>query len=75
MRRALALIGMGTALGLTGAAVVMRALSGMLFSVTAFDPVTFAGVAVVLAVVGTVATLVPAYRASTVDPLTMLRSN
>jgi predicted permease len=75
VRRALALIGLGTALGLTGAALLMRALSGMLFSVTAFDPVTFGCVAIVLAGVGTVAALVPAYRASHVDPLTMLRSN
>ncbi|TAK71912.1 MAG: FtsX-like permease family protein [Dehalococcoidia bacterium] len=75
LRRALALIGIGTALGLTGAVVWMRALSGMLFSVTAFDPATFAGVAAVLATAGTAATLGPAYRASHVDPLTMLRSD
>ena len=73
--RALALIGLGTAIGLVAAALVLRGLSGQLFAVTVLDPATFAGVAFVLALVGVVATLVPAWKASRVDPLQVLRSN
>jgi putative ABC transport system permease protein len=73
--RALALVGLGTAIGLLAAAVLLRALAGMLFDVTPADPLTFAGVAMVLALVGTVATLLPARKASRVDPLAVLRSN
>lgn len=73
--RAVVLIGLGTALGLVAAALVLRGLSGQLFAVTVLDPATFAGVAFVLALVGVVATLVPAWKASRVDPLQVLRSN
>jgi putative ABC transport system permease protein len=70
---ALRLIGSGTVAGLAGAALLTRALSSQLFGVTALDPVTFVGMAVALALIGTLAALVPAYRASRVDPARALR--
>jgi putative ABC transport system permease protein len=45
------------------------------YGVSAWDPLTLGGVAVGLTVVALIATLVPAYRASRVDPLIVLRGD
>ena len=63
----------GIALGLAAAAAVTRALGGLLFGLTPLDSTTFAGVAVLFAVVATLAAVLPAHRASRVDPLGALR--
>ncbi len=67
----LAAIGLGA--GLAGAWWLTRLLAGLLFGVTASDPVTFAGVSVLLMMVAVVASLIPAWRAARVDPLAALR--
>jgi putative ABC transport system permease protein len=63
----------GIALGVTGAFAVMRILSGQLYGVSATDPLTFCGVAILIAVVALTACYVPARRAMKVDPLVALR--
>jgi putative ABC transport system permease protein len=63
----------GMALGLAGALALTRVLEGMLFGVTASDPLTFAGGVIALSAVAVVACLVPALRASRIDPLVALR--
>jgi putative ABC transport system permease protein len=66
------LIGVG--LGLAGAAALGRVLSTLIFGVGARDAVTFSAVAALVAVAGIVASAVPAYRATRVNPLTALRT-
>jgi putative ABC transport system permease protein len=68
------LVLIGIAMGLAGAFAVTRAISSLLFGVGATDPVTFAGVPILLAVVALLACWIPARRAAKVDPLIVLRT-
>ena len=63
----------GITLGLAGAAAFSRYLAGMLFGLTPLDPTTFMAVALVFSAVAMCAALVPARRATNVDPLIALR--
>jgi putative ABC transport system permease protein len=69
----LVLTGVGITLGLFGAGVFTRYLAGLLFGLTPLDPTTFIAVALVFGAVATSAALVPARRATNVDPLIALR--
>jgi putative ABC transport system permease protein len=74
LRRGLALTALGIALGLAGAAAASRLLQGMLFGVTPLDVRTFAIVAAAFGGVATLASFVPARRATRVDPLIAIRT-
>jgi putative ABC transport system permease protein len=63
----------GIVVGLAAAFVLSRFLVSMLFDVTPADPVTYAGVALLVAATATVSCLLPALRASRTDPTTALR--
>jgi len=63
----------GVAIGLAASLGLTRLMTGMLYGVNAGDPVTFIGVALVLAAVALIATLVPACRATRVAPVVALR--
>ncbi len=73
LRQGTLLVAAGVVVGLAGAFAATRVLSAMLFGVRATDPATFAGVAIVLAAVAVVAILVPAHRATRVNPVEALR--
>jgi ABC-type antimicrobial peptide transport system permease subunit len=64
----------GTAIGLIGALMLARLLSGLLFGVAPTDPVSFALASVCVLIVTLVATYVPAHRATQVDPIVALRA-
>ena len=64
----------GVLIGLAGSLLATRALSRLLFGVAPADPLTFAGVAVVLLLIGLLASYVPARRAMRVDPVTALQT-
>ncbi len=71
--QSLALTFMGILAGLAGSALLTSFLSTLLFNVKATDPLTFISMALILAVVGVLASFVPAYRATIVDPVSALR--
>ena len=74
MGQALALTLFGVAIGLAGSIWAARLMQPMLHGVTPGDPLTFAAVAVLLAGVAGIASLVPAVRATRVDPIVALKA-
>jgi len=73
VRRGMLLAMGGIAIGMAGSWVVTRFLSSLLFGVRPTDPITFALVPLILVVVTLVACLLPARRATKVDPMVALR--
>jgi predicted permease len=73
LRRGLALTLTGLLLGLAAASWVTSIFSGFLFGVTPTDPAVFAAVAVLLILVGLAASSLPAYSATRIDPMAIIR--
>jgi putative ABC transport system permease protein len=63
----------GVAIGLLGAYLVTRAITSVLYGVSATDPVTFVAVSLLLVFIALLACYVPARKATKVDPLVALR--
>jgi len=63
----------GTATGIAGALLLSRLMAGMLYGVRPTDPVTFAGVGIVLGLAALAAMCVPARKATRIDPMVALR--
>jgi ABC-type antimicrobial peptide transport system permease subunit len=74
LRQGLRLVLIGLVAGSAGALALSRVMAGLLFGVRPTDAATFAATGVILVVIAAVACLVPARRASTVDPMVALRS-
>jgi putative ABC transport system permease protein len=73
VRQGMQLTLIGILAGLTGAAVLTRVIASLLFGVSSTDVATFLAVPVLLAAVAFAATVIPALRATSVDPLVALR--
>jgi putative ABC transport system permease protein len=73
VRQGMLMATVGVGVGLVASYFLMKVMSGMLYGVSATDPVTFSGVALLLATVALLACLIPARRATRVDPMVALR--
>jgi len=73
MRQGMSLVAVGIGLGLVGSLALSRVLKSQLFGVTPTDPTTYILVVAVLSASAVLATLVPALRATHVDPVEALR--
>jgi predicted permease len=73
--RGLALTAAGVGIGIGGALLLTRFMSGVLYGVKPTDPVTFAGVGTILIGVAALASWLPARRAARLDPVAALRSD
>jgi ABC-type antimicrobial peptide transport system permease subunit len=74
LRRGMLLAVAGLVVGLGASFALTRYMATLLFATKALDGVTFAGMTVLLAAVSVLACVVPAYRASRLDPMETLRS-
>ena len=74
LRRALLLMAIGVAIGTAGALALTRVMAGLLYEVHPTDAATFGGSALLLALLAVAAGLIPAWRATRVDPLVALRA-
>ena len=75
MRQGMGLVGGGIAIGVGGALLATRYLEGMLYGVVPRDPGTFALVALLLVATGALASLIPARRAASADPIRAIRAD
>jgi predicted permease len=74
MKQALMLVLMGLAVGVPAALVLSRSLNAVLFETPAHDPITFFAVAALLVLVAVAASMVPAKRAVSIDPMLTLKT-
>jgi ABC-type antimicrobial peptide transport system permease subunit len=72
-RQGMALAFAGVTLGLTASFLLTQLIRSLLFGVRATDPITFAGISFLLAIITLLACYIPAQRAARIDPLISLR--
>jgi putative ABC transport system permease protein len=73
--RGMRVVGLGLAAGIAGAFLLTRWISSLLFGIDALDPLTFTGVALLLAMVGFLTCVLPGLRAMRFDPAAVLRTD
>jgi len=69
------LAGIGCAIGLLGAAAASKLLQGLLFNVSPFNPLVLSGAAVLVLLLALVASLLPALRSASINPMSALRTD
>jgi putative ABC transport system permease protein len=73
VRRGMELAVVGIVVGIIGAFALTRLMASLLFGISAVDVATFSTVPLILAAVALLATYIPAWRATQVDPMMVLR--
>jgi ABC-type antimicrobial peptide transport system permease subunit len=73
LRNGLRLVGIGVTAGLVVAAALSPSLQGVLFQVSALDPLSYVAAGALMALVALVACILPGFRAARVDPAEILR--
>jgi putative ABC transport system permease protein len=73
LRQALALTALGVVIGTAAALALSRLLGALLYEVSPTDPITYVAVAILLTLVAALAAWMPAWRATRIDPLVVLR--
>ena len=74
VRKGMLLVGVGVGFGLLASFGATRFMAGLLYGVSALDPLTFVGVPGVLCAVALLASFIPAQRAASIDPMKTLRA-
>ena len=74
LRQGILLTGVGIVIGVFGAVILTQGIIAMLFQISHLDPITYVCMILLLTLVASIASGVPAYRASCVDPARSLRS-
>jgi putative ABC transport system permease protein len=74
LRQGLLLTGIGIGIGLLGAIALTRYVEGMLYDAQPLDPPTYVAVAALFTAVTSIASYLPARRATRIDPMTALRN-
>jgi predicted permease len=74
VKQGLKLVGAGMLLGVIAAFILTRVMATLLYGISATDPITFAGISLVLLAVAIFASYVPALRATKIDPIMALRA-
>ena len=72
--QAMTIVGVSVGIGLVGAFAATRLLNSLLFGISAWDPLTFSAIVILISVVAFFASWLPARRASRVDPIVALRT-
>lgn len=73
LKQGMMLSGLGIGIGLAGAFALTRVMSSLLYGISSTDPITFVAIALILGIVALAACLIPARRATKVDPMIALR--
>jgi putative ABC transport system permease protein len=68
-------VAVGVAIGVAGSLVASRLMTKLVYGVSVTDPLTYVGVAALLAAVALVASYIPAHRATRIDPLVAMRAD
>ena len=75
VRKGMTLVAIGVVVGLAAALAASRLMAGLIYGVSALEPITFVGITSLLCAIALLATYFPARRAASIDPMLALRAD